>query len=405
MSNFLTGTSNADYHADRTHLSSSGLKLLLTDPAQFYKEYILGERVVRESAAFTEGTLVHMLILEPHLVESSYAVYPGARRAGKAYETWLMNVPEGKTVVTYPQMERCKELAQACFADPEAMATLTDGEAEHSMTGTFRQIPVKARADFISVKRRYIVDVKTTSKPTGAFTESVEQFYYDLSAALYASIAEDNYEGQFDFIWIVISKADKGVEVIRASSEDMRIGMAKLERAVAIYNHCKQTGVWALPDVTQGEKRVSKTAKTKKGTELQLISLKGKNYMQVAQRLVWINDDVNRFVIETEFPLLTEDQTVCKARVMLLSDIGEAMKTATATKREHKSHFADHTEKAETGAIGRALALLGFGTQFAEADLDEGDRIVDSPIAAPAPKAAKPRVVKSADKASGDDFE
>ena len=36
-------------------------------------------------------------------------------------------------------------------------------------------------------------------------------------------------------------------------------------------------------------------------------------------------------------------------------------------------------EKSETGAIGRALANLGYGTQFAP-DLDEQDRIVDSPV-------------------------
>jgi hypothetical protein len=36
-------------------------------------------------------------------------------------------------------------------------------------------------------------------------------------------------------------------------------------------------------------------------------------------------------------------------------------------------------EKAETGAIGRALALIGYGTQFAP-EMDEEDRIVDSPV-------------------------
>jgi hypothetical protein len=38
-------------------------------------------------------------------------------------------------------------------------------------------------------------------------------------------------------------------------------------------------------------------------------------------------------------------------------------------------------EKAETGAIGRALALIGYGTQFCADELDEGDRIVDAPVA------------------------
>ena len=53
---------------------------------------------------------------------------------------------------------------------------------------------------------------------------------------------------------------------------------------------------------------------------------------------------------------------------------------ATGTKMENAAAFADYVEKAETGSIGRALAALGFGTQFAP-ELDEGDeRIADAPV-------------------------
>jgi ssDNA-binding Zn-finger/Zn-ribbon topoisomerase 1 len=46
---------------------------------------------------------------------------------------------------------------------------------------------------------------------------------------------------------------------------------------------------------------------------------------------------------------------------------------------ESKRDFGDFIEKAETKAVGRALAMLGYGTQFAADELDEGQRIVDSP--------------------------
>ncbi|MBI3944399.1 MAG: hypothetical protein HY321_00615, partial [Armatimonadetes bacterium] len=51
---------------------------------------------------------------------------------------------------------------------------------------------------------------------------------------------------------------------------------------------------------------------------------------------------------------------------------------ARGTKMETARGFADYIEKSETGAIGRALALCGFGTQFAP-ELEEGERIVDAP--------------------------
>lgn len=117
------------------------------------------------------------------------------------------------------------------------------------------------------------------------------------------------------------------------------------------------------------------TFKTKKGTELPVMSLKGKDYLQVAHRLVWFREEREEWTIETSFLELNENFAIAKA---IISDQTGRVK-ATAHKREDQKHFADYMEKAETGAIGRALALVGFGTQFAP-ELDEEDRVVDSPI-------------------------
>ena len=124
---------------------------------------------------------------------------------------------------------------------------------------------------------------------------------------------------------------------------------------------------------------------TKKGTQLPLMSMKGKPYMQVAQRLIWFTEDVESYSIDVSFPFIDENETVAFASIKLFDSAGKVVKSVTATKRESKAHFIDHTEKAETGAIGRALAMLGFGTQFAVADLEEGEkdgspRVVDSPV-------------------------
>jgi len=117
-----------------------------------------------------------------------------------------------------------------------------------------------------------------------------------------------------------------------------------------------------------------KTVKTEKGTELPLISLKGKDYLQVMHRMVWFREECPNYGIETSFIAL--DDQVAIAKAIITNETGKIL--STAHKREDKGHFADHMEKAETGAIGRALANIGYGTQFTD-DLDEGARIVDSP--------------------------
>jgi hypothetical protein len=123
-----------------------------------------------------------------------------------------------------------------------------------------------------------------------------------------------------------------------------------------------------------------KSVKTTKGTLLPLTNLKGKDYLMVAYRIQWMNEEFPNFEIHTEFPLVNDDQTIARATVTLKDTEGKVLRSATGTKRETKKDFGDHTEKAETAAIGRALAMLGFGTQFAIADLDEGNRIVDAPV-------------------------
>lgn len=124
---------------------------------------------------------------------------------------------------------------------------------------------------------------------------------------------------------------------------------------------------------------MSNVFKTKNGTELPLIKLKGKDYLQVAHRLVWFEEQNINYDISTQFLQLSDEHAVAKATVIIF-DGDKVMRKATATKQENKKNFADYIEKAETGSIGRALAMLGYGTQFTGDELDEGARLADSPV-------------------------
>src|SRR5687768_10236933 len=121
---------------------------------------------------------------------------------------------------------------------------------------------------------------------------------------------------------------------------------------------------------------IARSYKTSKGTELPLLNLRGKEYLEVKYRLVWFREDHPDWSIETE--LISVADVSAYARATVRDEQGRII--ATSHKFESIQGFPDFIEKAETGAIGRALALIGYGTQFCADELDEGKRIVDAPV-------------------------
>jgi hypothetical protein len=111
-----------------------------------------------------------------------------------------------------------------------------------------------------------------------------------------------------------------------------------------------------------------------------LSRLNGKDYLEVKWRLVWLRDRHPEANVDTQLVELTEDKAVFKATIEI-PEGGRATGYGSETERD----FRDFLEKAETKAIGRALAALGFGTQFCDDHnfgASEG-RVVDAPVSQP----------------------
>ena len=131
-----------------------------------------------------------------------------------------------------------------------------------------------------------------------------------------------------------------------------------------------------------------------------LINLKGKSYLEVKYRLVWFREENPDWGITTEIIKIDTEAKYAIVKATITDQHGRIL--AQGTKMEDIKGFGDWLEKAETGAIGRALGILGYGTQFAP-EFDEvtpgveNPRIVDAPIEQPKAKVqvtAAPTVVK-----------
>ncbi len=126
-----------------------------------------------------------------------------------------------------------------------------------------------------------------------------------------------------------------------------------------------------------------------------------KDYLSVAGRLWWFRQEHSDWGIVTNpVDINTEKQYAIFASSVFNAD-GKLM--ATGTKMETARGFADYIEKAETGSVGRALILCGYGVDSVGSDLDEGERYADAPqpaqpaaiLAPPTPQTAPPTVAEA----------
>ena len=123
------------------------------------------------------------------------------------------------------------------------------------------------------------------------------------------------------------------------------------------------------------------------------ITLKGKQYLPARRRIQWMRGGTPEahpeWGIATSIIQFERGERLGVGRVkggyacvkaVITDDTGRVI--AEGMKTEWSENFGDFLEKAETGAIARALAVAGYGTETA-LDLDdgaEGDRPADAPV-------------------------
>ncbi len=101
------------------------------------------------------------------------------------------------------------------------------------------------------------------------------------------------------------------------------------------------------------------------------------DYLAVQGRVLLFRLEHADWAIETEPLMMTEQTAIYKA--IIRNTEGRIIATGSGRATEAGTGFIGgrYVEKAETAAIGRALALAGFGT---DDTLDDADYLADSPV-------------------------
>jgi hypothetical protein len=117
-----------------------------------------------------------------------------------------------------------------------------------------------------------------------------------------------------------------------------------------------------------------------------LMNLKGRDYLNVQNRLLWFIRDQRSFIsaglarmpyiIRSELVEMDREAGFAHYKTYVRDVLGNE---STMYGSESAKDFGDYAEKASTKSLGRALLALGYGTAFAP-EMDEGERVVDSPV-------------------------
>jgi hypothetical protein len=234
------------YHADRSCVSSTGLKEILRSPAH-YQAYLTSER--KETPALFLGTAIHAKLLEPALFDETYVIAPvGDKRAKEYKEFEIANA--NKKILTPEQAEIIEGIATSVSMHTSASALLRAGLVEHSIIWQDEEtgIWLKIRPDCLCVDfdTGICLDVKSTDDAShGAFLRSCINYNYDLSAALYVEGLRNTFRRDFDFCFLATEKNKPyGVALYGASEDMLSRGERRVRQALRLLKQCRDNDEW-----------------------------------------------------------------------------------------------------------------------------------------------------------------
>jgi hypothetical protein len=251
LNEILPNISNEDYHAS-SPISSSNCKDLLISAWQYqYKQ----QNPIAPTAAMKFGTMFHSLVLEPKTFDNLYYVADIPKRntkQGKAdYNELIAQVGE-KELISTDDFCQAQEMRHNLAKNELVRALLSNGFAEQSVFWVDEQTKAncKARADYINVKQRYIVDLKTTSSLADDinFSFTTRKYHYDLSASFYVDGFKQAIGHDLDFYFIVIeTNPPFNFGIYKLSSGLIERGRAKYRQSLDVFARAKEKGVFNEP--------------------------------------------------------------------------------------------------------------------------------------------------------------
>ncbi len=285
------------YHHPEHHyrrapgISASEVKVFANECPAHYQHRFLGEPAIRtESAAMVLGSMVHNLVLEPHVFDQRYLVQPepgeldlvtvpqlkawlkdhNLNQAGnksELIERILQQDPDApvwaameekrkqskKKTVKPELMEQAHYMAESVLSNPQARQLLSRGDAEVSVWGKHEEtgLLIKARPDWL--REGICIDLKTCacSSPQ-AFGRDFVKYGYDLQQAHYTSTLTSAGIEIRAFAFIAVENEPPFItQVYLLNNEGIKAAFRRWEGIMKRLAECLEKDEW--PGYADGE--------------------------------------------------------------------------------------------------------------------------------------------------------
>ncbi len=245
----IEGQPASAYHADRSAVSSSALKQILTSPAHC-RHYLDEGR--DETPAMLTGTVLHAALLEPERFSSEFAIVPAVDRrtkAGKEQWTAFCAEHQGKTLIRREEADLVERL-RAGIARHQRATTLLDlpGKAELSLYWTDPQtgVRLKARPDrLLFAPAHILVELKSTQRADRYhFEKRIADLDYDLSLAMYCEGVQQVFGATPRPVLFVIEDKTFEICLYEPDADLLDTGHRRFRHAVERYARCLEADRW-----------------------------------------------------------------------------------------------------------------------------------------------------------------
>lgn len=241
---FISGMPNEVYHSHAGSVSNSGLKLVLRSPAHYKFQ---AEKPA--SRAMEIGTAIHTALLEPARFADEYVLLRDVKdRRASEYKA-AVKVHGSENVLTASESANVEGMQEAVLSNPAMSERLNaEGWRELSLFVTDPETGavIRVRYDLLSLSG-IAVDVKKTQdcRPD-AFSRAIDNYDYDMQAALYSDAFEwatGKPLGAFEFAAIE-EQMPHGHKLYQLDETAMQEGRRKYREALNLYAQCAESNDW-----------------------------------------------------------------------------------------------------------------------------------------------------------------